>query len=584
MATFKVSKRFFLSVLMAVTLIGLFGAQGTAAAHPVDSGTIGSCSVFPTDNPWNRDITNDPVDPNSANYVASVGATTNLHPDFGSNPTYGIPYITVPGTQPKVPMTFTAYASESDPGPYPFPANAPVEAGSDGHSLVIDRDHCILYELGRAQYNGSGWTAAGGAVFNLNSNKLRPDTWTSADAAGLPIFPGLARLYEATHGPITHALRFTINASQDRFIHPATHKASSDSNPNLPPMGLRFRLKASFDLSGFTGESKVILTALKHYGMFVADNGSDWYISGETNPNWDDNDLDQIKTVPGGAFEVVQSVQNAPPTDGIGVFRPSTHTFYLKNTSAPGGVDRALVFGIGPNDYPVMGDWAGIGFDAVGVFNRNNGVFSLRDSLTPGTADHVFALGNAGDQPFAGRWSATATHDGVGVFRPTNGLIYLKNALSTGFADKVMVLGIPGDSGFAGDWNGDRVDSPGVFRPSKGNFYLSNKQSGTVFADIEMIFGTPGDLPFAGNWTGLAHDGVGYFRPSTRILYLKNNLTNGSPDISIAFGGVSDIPVAGHWQANLPPPSITSLLPSGLIVPGVSAPPSETTPVPSFDG
>jgi hypothetical protein len=272
---------------------------------------IDSCQVFPSDNPWNTDISNYPVDPNSANYLAHMNAaTTNLHPDFGSNPTYGIPYITVPGTQPKVPMTFT-YASESDPGPYPFPANAPIEGGpsstGDRHVIVIDRNNCILYETYASYYVGPGWNAGSGAIFHLNSDALRPDYWTSADAAGLPIFAGLVRYYEVQQGAINHALRFTVKNTQEGFIHPATHYASSLTDPSYPPMGLRVRLKASYDISHFTGEAHVVLVALKKYGMMVADNGSDWYITGETNTNWNDTDLDQLKTVPASAFEVVQT-------------------------------------------------------------------------------------------------------------------------------------------------------------------------------------------------------------------------------------------------------------------------------------
>jgi len=272
---------------------------------------IAGCAVFPADNPWNQDVSQLPVDSNSANYMAHMnGATTHLHPDFGSNPSYGIPYITVAGSQPRVPMQFT-YADESDPGPYPFPANAPVEGGAgstgDRHVLVVDRDNCVLYETYSSYYVGPGWNVGAGAVFHLNSDSLRPDYWTSADAAGLPIFPGLARLYEVQQGVIYHALRFTVHQTQKAFIHPATHYASSSLDANDPPMGLRVRLKASFDISSFTGESKVVLVALKKYSMLVAYNGSDWYISGETNASWNDNDLNQLKTVPASAFEVVHT-------------------------------------------------------------------------------------------------------------------------------------------------------------------------------------------------------------------------------------------------------------------------------------
>jgi hypothetical protein len=275
--------------------------------HPGGSSTLGGCAVFPSNNPWNQDVSGAPLDPNSGTYIARINTFRQfVHPDFGSDPSYGIPYVVVPGSQPFVPITFNAYGSESDPGPYPVPLNAPVEAGSDRHVLVADSGNCHLYEMFGAQQQGNGWTCASGAVFDLGSNALRPDTWTSADAAGLPILPGLVRYDEVAAGVINHALRFTVNESQNGFIHPATHQAGVN-NPADPPMGLRLRLKASFDLSPFHGESLVILTALKKYGMLLADNGSSWYISGSTDTRWNDNDLNQLKSVPGSAFEAVQT-------------------------------------------------------------------------------------------------------------------------------------------------------------------------------------------------------------------------------------------------------------------------------------
>jgi hypothetical protein len=264
--------------------------------------------MFPADNAWNEDVSALPVDPQSATYIAAIDASgrTFLHPDFGSNPDYGIPYVVVPPTQPKVPITFTAYGDESDPGPYPVPPDAPVEASSDHHVLVLQSGACVLYELYDARSNGSGWDAASGAVFDLHSNRLRPDTWTSADAAGLPILPGLVRYDEVQAGAIRHALRFTVWRTQRGFIHPATHQAGVDDT-TYPPMGLRLRLKAGYDISGFTGESRVVLEALRRYGMIVADNGSSWFITGATDTRWDDDDLDQLKRVPGDAFEVVQT-------------------------------------------------------------------------------------------------------------------------------------------------------------------------------------------------------------------------------------------------------------------------------------
>jgi len=274
-------------------------------APPSGGPSIAGCPLFPTDNPWRRDVSNDPLDPHSSAWVASVGSGVNVHPDFGSNPSYGIPYVVVPATQPKVAITFTAYGDESDPGPYPVPPGAPIEAGSDHHVLVASGD-CHLYEMFDASPNGQGgWNAGSGAVFNLLSDALRPDTWTSADAAGLPILPGLVRWDEIQSGHIDHALRFTVARTQQGFIHPATHQAGSTTDPNVPPMGARFRLKASFDLSPFHGAARVVLECLRRYGMFVADNGSNWYISGATDSRWNDADLNQLKTVPGSAFEVV---------------------------------------------------------------------------------------------------------------------------------------------------------------------------------------------------------------------------------------------------------------------------------------
>jgi hypothetical protein len=279
--------------------------------HRANVPVLGGCQVFPSDNPWNTDISQAPVDPNSANYLAHMNAgSTNLHPDFGSNPKYGIPVTLAKPSTPLVPMDFVDYADQSDPGPYPFPKNAKIEGGKnahgDRHVLVVGEKTCDLFETYQSYYVGPGWQAANGAKFDLSSNKLRPECWTSADAAGLPITAPLIKYDEVAAGEIDHAMRFTVATTQAAYTHPATHYASSSHDANDPPMGLRVRLKASFDLSKFTGESLVILTALKKYGMLLADNGSDWYITGASDTRWNDDDLDQIKTVPASAFEVIQ--------------------------------------------------------------------------------------------------------------------------------------------------------------------------------------------------------------------------------------------------------------------------------------
>ena len=267
--------------------------------------------LFPATNAWNTDISQYPLHPLSGNFIASIGSLTSLHPDFGTvwnGAPNGIPYVVVPGNQPLVPVSFD-YADESDPGPYPIPPDAPIEGGAgstgDRHILILDPAHLKLYELYDAQNLGSSWHAGSGAVFDLTSNALRPDRWTSADAAGLPMLPGLVRYDEVAAGVIDHALRFTVSSTQRGFIHPATHYASSNTDPSLPPMGLRLRLKASYDISGFPASVQVILRALKKYGMIVADNGTSWYISGAPDPRWSDDELHTLSQVPGSAFEAV---------------------------------------------------------------------------------------------------------------------------------------------------------------------------------------------------------------------------------------------------------------------------------------
>src|ERR1043166_8493506 len=275
--------------------------------------SIAGKRLLPDDNPWNQDISKESVDPNSDNLIKSIGLNKPLHPDFGTvyrgNPN-GIPYVVVDGKQEKVQIKFR-YADESDPGPYPVPKDAPIEGGpkskGDRHVLVLDRDNWKLYELFDAHPDGNGWKAGSGAVFNLKSNDLRPAGWTSADAAGLPILPGLVRYDEVVEKKkIEHALRFTIERSRRAYVAPATHFASQKTDANLPPMGMRVRLKADFDIKPFPEEVQVILRALQKYGMFVADNGGDWFLSGAPDPRWNDDNLHTMKKIKGSAFEVVK--------------------------------------------------------------------------------------------------------------------------------------------------------------------------------------------------------------------------------------------------------------------------------------
>ena len=274
-------------------------AEGTTTG--VQNGPLGSCTVFPPDNAWNTDVSEMRVHANSANYIANILANGGgfLHVDFG------IPYVTVGATQPKVPVSFIDYPDESDPGPYPIPLQAPIEDSPDARVITVDTDNCVLYELYDASRSENGWVASLGARWDLTSNALRPIGWASADMAGLPVFAGLLRYDEVASGHVGHALRVTMHATQNGFVPPATHSSVSGStDPNRPPMGLRFRLRADFDTSAFTGQSRVIVEALKKYGLIVADTGANWFLTASVDARWSD-DLQQLRTVPGSAFEVV---------------------------------------------------------------------------------------------------------------------------------------------------------------------------------------------------------------------------------------------------------------------------------------
>lgn len=336
-----------------IFLLLLAAASALAETPP----QIAGCAVFPADNAWNVPVDTLPVAPFSATLVNTIGATTGLHPDFGT--TYegapnGIPYVVVPGTQAKVAVQFVSYASESDPGPYPIPPDAPIEGGpsseGDRHVLVVDSKTCILYEIGNSypQANGT-WKANGGAIFDLKSNRLRPAGWTSADAAGLPIFPGLVRYEEVAAGEIRHAIRFTVKQTRKAYVWPATHYASSLTDAKYPRMGERFRLRAGFDTSGYPPQAQVILRALKKYGIILADNGSNWYLSGAPNSQWDDNALGTLRNVKGSDFEAVDAsgLMAAP---GSGKVRPLVNASnYRPGAVAPGEAISIFGSNLGPD-------------------------------------------------------------------------------------------------------------------------------------------------------------------------------------------------------------------------------------------
>lgn len=300
------------SVVVAAAPPTIFGSAsaGRPAVRLTPPGPhVGGCPTFPGDNAWNQEIISAPLHPLSTqivNHIQAIGSD-NLHPDFGEIQSYGIPYVVVPANQPLVPITYDAYGDESDPGPFPIPLDAPVEGGSDAHVLVVQEQTCKLFELYAAHRSGNGWVAGSGAKWDLLTGALRPIGWTSADAAGLPILPGLVRYDEVAAGAISHAIRVTFSRTQKGFVLPATHYASSDSDPTLPAMGMRMRLRADYPVDSLTGQAKIIATAMQRYGLIVADNGSNWFFQGAPDPGWNDTDLNQLKAIPGTAFEVVDT-------------------------------------------------------------------------------------------------------------------------------------------------------------------------------------------------------------------------------------------------------------------------------------
>ena len=350
--------------------------QVTGSPQPSNCGSmslgqganLGGFVPFPADSLWNTDISSAPVDPNSTAVVNFIGSGVGIHADFGAGQyqgsTIGIPYLIIGAQQPPVTVNFTAYGSESDPGPMPVPVTAPIEGDpnpgtGDRHVLVLDNSTCFLYELYSSYVSGNSWNAGSAAVWDLLSNEQRPYTWTSADAAGLPIFPGLARYDEVAAGKISHAPRFTLQQSRAAFIPPASHWAANSSNVNAAPMGMRMRLKVSFDVSGYSAANQVILNALKKYGMIMADNGSNLYLSGEPDDRWDNNDLHAIGQVKASDFEVIQMTplytQNTVPTGAP----PQITSFTASSNSISAGTQVTLSWLVSGASYVIVSPDAG---------------------------------------------------------------------------------------------------------------------------------------------------------------------------------------------------------------------------------
>ncbi len=368
--------RHHLNQSFALTIAGLFLCCGSAfsQAGTCSGMTVGQLTSlngfvpFQSTSLWNADISNAPVDPNSANYINFIGSTVTLHPDFGAgtfhNQTIGIPYQVVAGTQAKVPVTLGAFFDESDPGPEPIPSNALIEGypkpgNGDRHVLVLEKDGCWLYELYHASLSKGNWSADSTAIWDMTINEQRPYTWTSADAAGLPVFVGLARYDEVAAGSINHALRFTVPTTQRAFVLPATHWASTNTSTNAPPMGLRLRLKASFDISGYPADDQVILTAMKKYGLILADNGSGIFISGAPDNRWNNADLNLLKQITASNFEVVRTGTIYTPANVPTGPSPTISSFSANPTTVLAGQPVTLSWSVTNSTYNIIDPTAG---------------------------------------------------------------------------------------------------------------------------------------------------------------------------------------------------------------------------------
>src|SRR6185369_7398543 len=359
---------------VAIVVVSIFSVAALGQAGTCSGMTAGQLTSlngfvpFPSDNLWNTDISALPVDPNSANIINFIGSTVSLHPDFGAgeikNQTIGIPYQVVAGTQAKVNVTLNAFADESDPGPEPIPANALIEGypkpgNGDRHVLVLDKDGCWLYELYNASVKNGKWSADQASIWDMTIDEQRPYTWTSADAAGLPVFVGLARFDEVAAGSINHALRFTVPTSQRAFVLPATHWASTNTSASAPPMGTRLRLKASFDISGFPADDQVLLTAMKKYGLILADNGSAIFISGAPDNRWNNTDLNLLKQITASSFEVVQTGTIFTPANVPTGANPTISSFTANPTSVSAGQPVTLSWSTSNSEYNIIDPQAG---------------------------------------------------------------------------------------------------------------------------------------------------------------------------------------------------------------------------------
>lgn len=563
-------------VIVLRTIIG-------SAAHAQSS--IGGCQVLPADNIWNTPIDEVPVLANSASMVTTIGATRGFHADFGAGTweggPIGIPFVVVAANPPAYPATFR-WPNESDAGPYAVPLSAPIEGGSqstgDRHAIGLDATRCLLYELYRAFPQPAAWTADSGAIFDLRSNALRPQTWTSADAAGLPILPGLVTYDEVASGEIRHALRFTAPQTRREFVWPARHYASSLTGSQYPRMGERFRLKASFDITPYPADVQVILRAMKRYGIMLADNGSAWYLSGAPDERWNNDRLRTLRQLRGSDFEAVdatvlriseESGAARQPASGGGrgfdddtqadlaIYRPWNGTWFVRLSSQAYAVGAQAQYQWGTDgDRPLTADFDGDRRTDLTVYRPGTGEWFVRQSSTGHDVNtHLrFQWGTIGDLPLAADFDGDGTTD-LTAFRPATGEWWVRRSSESYSLDSATreTWGSAGDVPVVADFDGDGRTELTVFRPAAGQWLVRWSTDAYALASASTFeFGAPGDRPLAADFDGDGRTDLVIYRPPTGEWFIRYSSLAFAANSAgwFQWGFAGDLPVAADFDGD----------------------------------